>query len=128
MIHLLLAEEEIGEALPTDIRKKILDFFLATPKALFFVLCSFFSGQLWMYIVFSYFKTGTKGNTYLNNKYGKTALGACWFVLFIIPIYLFKFRTWQVEADKILSIIFETVLLGAFFQLVLFMIITWRKS
>jgi hypothetical protein len=128
MIHLLWSEGQSSDALPEDLKKRVVDFFLATPKALFFAVCSFFSGQLWVYIVFSYFKKSTKGNTYLNNKYGKTALGACWFVLFMIPIYLFKYKSWQVDADKILGVILEAVLIGAFFQLVFFIVITWRKS
>jgi hypothetical protein len=118
----------LDDANTSKLSQKALEYLLATPKALLFAICSFFSGQLWLFVIFAYYSNNSKGKTFLNNKYGKTALGACWFTVFLIPIYLLRFRTWRANADDVMSVLLETILAGAFCQTMVFAILTFKNS
>ena len=108
--------------------QKIVEYLLVTPKALALVVSSFLSGQLWVFVLFSYYKKTSKGSAYLNNKYGKTALGACWFCCFLVPIYLLKFRTLKVEAENVFAVVLESILMGALIQALVFLWVTIKHA
>lgn len=70
------------------IKEFIVNFLLSSPKAIAVLFFSFFSGQVWAYLIITYFKSKTKGNTILNNKYTKIGVGLLWFVLISLPYNL----------------------------------------
>lgn len=114
--------------IPEKISEKVIEYLIATPKALLFVVCSYFSGQLWLFIISTYFKKGKKGNKHLEGIIGRTALGIAWFALFLAPIHWLKFQTFQVEPENIFSILLGTILLAGFAQTIAFILITLFKS
>lgn len=74
----------------TAIQEKIISWLLITPKALAILVCSLFSGQLWFFVIVTYFKARNKGNTYINNILAKTVIGVLWFSLINLPIHLIR--------------------------------------
>jgi hypothetical protein len=79
-----------GGAVDGSIEQQLIDYLRQTPKAVAVLIFSFFSGQLWVFIIIAYLKKTTKGNKLLNSIHGKTALGLFWFTLVLIPIYYIR--------------------------------------
>lgn len=106
-----------------DISSEAITWILATPKALAFLICSYLSGQLWVFIIYGYLRSSRKGHKDIDNWRAKTALGALWFVPFLITVYLYKFGIQPLNEVRILASVLETILIGAFAQLIVIIII-----
>ena len=55
---------------------------------------------------------------------GKLSLGAGWYSLILVPIYLIKFGSLNFEYESILNILLMSVVIGLFLQMILFILIT----
>jgi len=102
------------------IQKKIIEYIVDTPKLLGFAAVSFMSGHLWCFLITTYFKKGKKGNTLLNNKIGKTSLGAFWNALIFLPYQLYINGTLRIEWQHIMDLIIATMLIGMVLQVLFF--------
>ena len=109
------------------INTQISEYLKSTPKAVALLFCSYFCGHLWVFILLAYIKKGTKGDTIIKSTAGKTTLGFCWFAFLMCPIYIIKHKTISVEHDKLLDLVYPTILIGIFLQVVIFIIFAFRE-
>lgn len=110
------------------IQAKILEYIITIPQLLFAAAMSFLSGHLWIWVIYAYYFNGTRASKYLNNWVAKTALGAFWYILALLPIYCFKYG-FNCEVDgSIIKIIGFTVLVGSFFQAISMILLIKFKS
>jgi hypothetical protein len=108
----------------SEIQKTIVKFIISSPKALAVIFFSFFSGNLWNFIILSYItKNNTKAIKHLDTNYSKISLGIIWFALIMYPIYCIKFGLTEVLLDNVFSIIWQTLLISMFFQAIFTLII-----
>ena len=114
--------------IPPEIIDVLIKFLLKTPKILALSIFSYLSGHLWMFIILTYFKKGTKGNKILNNMVGRLSLGFCWYALVLIPVYWLFVGDCFLEYENILRVITPTIVFGLAFQLVSFIIISQVKG
>lgn len=114
-----------GGEVQVVVQQQFTDYLRQTPKAVAVLVCSFFSGQLWAFLVFAYIKKGAKGNKLLQSLPGKTSLGLCWFTLVLVPIYYLNHGTLIFSYDQILSVIVPTLVAGFFVQVIAFALIVY---
>lgn len=117
----------MSDKIPDEAKEKIFEYVLNTPKALVTLVFSWLSGHLWVYIVLTYFKDGTKGKKFLDGHIGKTAIGLLWFSLIMIPTYYFSHSSLNIEYEKLLSSVFSTLLYGLALQAIIFILLTLFK-
>ena len=111
-----------------EIGKKVLEWLLATPKALAILICSFLSGQMWFFIIVTYLKTTNKGNTYINNKVAKTVMGLLWFSMINLPIHLLRHGA-EISYDNIFSSYLYTLLYGFVLQaIIVILVVSFKKE
>ena len=103
-----------------EIQKKAIEYIIQTPKLLGFVIVSFLSGHLWYFIITTYIKVGRKGNTLLNNKIGKTTIGAFWNVLVLMAFYMITQKIITITWEQALEVVFATLLIGMVIQILIF--------
>lgn len=99
-----------------------------SPQLLTLFVGSYFSGNLWIYLFFTYFKKSSKGKSIIDTFMGRITLGLFWFIIFYLPIYFFKYGINDTNGDNLLSIIYITVLSGGFFQAAILFISTIRDK
>lgn len=109
------------------IKEFIINFFLSTPKTIAILFFSFFSGQVWSYLIITYFKTKTKGNSILNKPYTKIGVGLLWFTLISLPYNLCKNGT-KIQFENILENSLLCLLSAAMLQAIIFFYLTTYKS
>jgi hypothetical protein len=95
---------------------RLLEYVYKIPQLLGLAVISFFSGHLWLWVIFAFYKTTTKGDKYLTNNYAKTALGVFWFAIFLFPAYLIKFGANSTVDTNVFQLIGFTLILGSFVQ------------
>ena len=88
---------------------------------------SFFSGQVWSYIIITYFKTKTKGNNILSHKYTKIAVGILWFTLIALPFNLIKHGV-NFNFNAIMENSLPCILLAIAIQAIIFAYLTTFKT
>lgn len=110
-----------------EIDKKIIAYFLKTPKALVFIIFSFLSGQIWVFILITYFKAKTKGNNILTTRISKTVIGLFWFVLVDYPIHLIR-NGLIIDSENVFSNYVYAILYGLAIQAIIFIIIVSKKK
>ncbi|RJP49438.1 MAG: hypothetical protein C4586_07455 [Anaerolineaceae bacterium] len=106
------------------IAEAIINFLVATPQALAFLLAAFFSGHLWIFIVLTYIKSTARGNTRLDNFYGKLILGIGWYSIVLLPIYAIRYHSLEFQYLLILNSIGSTLEFGLIFQTIIFFAFT----
>jgi hypothetical protein len=111
----------------SEIEKKIIEFLVATPKALALIILSFFSGQLWFFVLITYFKSNAKGNKYLNNYYSKLAIGIIWFIIVNLPIHFIRIG-FEIDDNNIFLNFFYTIIYGFVLQGIIFTLIVAIKK
>ncbi len=104
------------------IQAKLLEYLIATPKAMAVLVASFISGNLWAFIITAFIRSKRKGNSALLTVAGRTSLGFGWFMVVFVPFYIIKYHEIAFEYSKILQISIPTVIIGIFIQLVLFVL------
>ena len=104
------------------INNTIVDYLIATPKALGILLFSFFSGHLWIYFVI-YKRNNGKGKKYLKSKWSKLAIGLLYFIIILLPNYLIRNGFSDFTMEHIYEISIETILYALFFQSLIFIFI-----
>lgn len=110
------------------IGKKLLELIITIPQLLIACGVSFLSGSIWMWLIYTYFKSNNKGVVYLKNIWAKTGLGMLWNAVFLVPAYFIKFGFDTNVEEKILSIVGFTLLIGLGFQaIVTVLIINFKK-
>ena len=102
------------------LEKKAIEYIVECPKLLGFVIISFFSGHLWYFIISTYCKKTKKGDSLINNKIGKTAVGGFYNVLIYYPVHLFLHRSIQIQWQQLLDLILTTMLISMIIQIVIF--------
>ena len=100
--------------------RQIIDFLRKTPIAVAALFFSFISGHLWVFIIFSYCKKNKKGNSQLQSKVGRTAIGLAWFMFVMVPIYLLQYNNLKFNYTNLVDIVLPTLVLGFFFQVIVF--------
>lgn len=112
-----------------QLKDKLVEYLLTIPQLLFAVVLSFFSGHLWLWIVHTYFDSPAKGAKYLSNIWAKTALGLFWYVLFLLPNFVFRFGIHSEVDGNIIQVIGWTLLIGSFVQAVAtILIVNFKKT
>jgi len=106
-----------------ELNKKALEFLVKTPKAMLFCIFSFFSGQLWVFIIITYLKKTKKGNKYLDKFYSKLGIGSFWFLVISSPFYIQKYHVFNFDFLKFLDIFCNTLMLAVFLQLLVFILV-----
>jgi hypothetical protein len=101
-------ENKIGE--------KLVELIISIPQLLIACGVSFLSGNVWLWLIYTYFKKSNKGVTYLKSGWAKMGLGMLWNTLFLIPSYFIKFGFNTNVDGKILSIIGFTLLIASGMQ------------
>jgi hypothetical protein len=109
------------------IKEFIINFLISTPKAIAILFFSFFSGQVWAYLIITYFKSKTKGNAILNNKYTKTGVGLLWFIIVAMPYNLYMHGA-KVNFENIIQHSIICILIGATLQAIVFGYLTTFKT
>lgn len=104
------------------IKETIVNYLIATPKALGILLFSFFSGHLWVYFVI-YQKNNGKGKKYLKSKWSKLAIGLLYFIIILFPNYLIRNGFGDFTMEHIYEITVETILYALFLQSMVFIFI-----
>jgi hypothetical protein len=99
---------------------QFLEYLKQTPKALAVLIMSYFSGQLWVFIIAAFLRSKTRGNKLLQSTAGKTAVGLLWFSGILAPVYWLKFGNLGFEYAGILEVAIPTLVSGMFAQLVVF--------
>lgn len=110
------------------IKKPIEEFLISSPKLIVLLLASFFSGQLWLYIMYTYFYGSNETERFINNKSGKTALGLFWFSIPFLLIYQLKYGIKKIDIENMLSIYLETIVFGFFIQIIIFILILLTRN
>ncbi|KTC22065.1 hypothetical protein AO390_04005 [Pseudomonas marginalis ICMP 11289] len=105
----------------SKIEEKILEYLLATPKALAILAASFVSGHLWIFVIKAYRKR-TKASHFVESKTGRTAVGLLWMAAVLFVIYVSRFRDLSFDYEKILIICIPTIIVSLFVQLVIFVL------
>ncbi|MUJ26323.1 hypothetical protein GNP82_18500 [Aliivibrio fischeri] len=113
--------------IPDEIIQTIVDFLVGSPKVLAALILSWVSGHTWSYIVFTYFREKNKSVGFFDSWMGKTALGLLWFSLIMLPIYFLVHDSYTIEYDKVLEILFSTILYSYVVQAIIFIAITIFK-
>lgn len=103
-----------------DIKNDIGQYLHNTPKALAVVVAAFFSGHLWVFVITAFIRSKTKGNGMMQSPTGRIAIGLIWLTGVLVPIYRLKFGDFEFDYENILQIIIPTIVIGLFFQLLLF--------
>jgi len=100
-----------------EIKKTIFKYIVSSPKALAIIFFSFFSGNLWNFIILSYVtKNNTKAIKHLDTYYSKISLGLIWFAFVMYPIYCIKYGVSEVSLENVFNIVWQTILISLFFQ------------
>ncbi len=105
------------------IEKKAIDYIVEIPQLLGLAVVSLLNGHLWNFIIITYVKKGRKGNSWLNTKLGKTAIGVSWNALVFIPFQLSINHTIIVEWNHIINLMLVTLLASMVFELIIFGIV-----
>ncbi|EGR1045481.1 hypothetical protein EFU54_17695 [Vibrio cholerae] len=113
--------------IPDEIVQTVITFLVGSPKVLATLILSWVSGHTWSYIVFTYFRDKTKSEGFFDSWMGKMALGLLWFSLIMLPIYYLFHNSLSIEYDKVLLVIFSTVLYSYVVQAIIFIAITLFK-
>lgn len=111
-----------------EIKKKIVEFLLQTPKALAVAVFSYLSGQVWLYVIFTYLRPNMKGKSILDNLGGKIGLGLLWHVVVLIPLYLAKHGWRDFDERLILALVVPLIVFALFGQMVIFVLLTLLKK
>jgi hypothetical protein len=116
-----------ASSVPASISEPVLEYLRQTPYALAVLVFSYFSGQLWTFLILGYLKKGTAGNRVLNSVAGKVSLGIAWFALVLVPIFYLSHESLRFTYDSILSVVIATLVAGLCAQvLTVAWFITWR--
>jgi hypothetical protein len=107
-------------AVATAIQKQVTAYLAATPKAAGLLVMSFFSGQLWVFIIMAFLRSSTRGNKLIQGPTGRTAVGLAWHGTVLVPIYLFKFHQYDFDYQRILEVVIPTIVTGLLIQLIIF--------
>ena len=120
----LQQEDQLAQSITRDgeqqIQQQILDYLRQTPLALGILVMSFFSGQLWAFILTAFIRSKTRGNKFIESILGRLAMGIIWFTAVSVPIYLIKFGNMDFQYERILQIAIPTLVTGMLAQLMLF--------
>jgi threonine/homoserine efflux transporter RhtA len=105
-----------------EIIEAIIRLLVNSPPMLLTVAMACGSGHLWVYIIFSHFTK--KEHAFLENIYGKTALGLIWFALIFIPVHLILNNTIIIDPDdmNINTYLLNIIVFGLASQAVIFII------
>lgn len=104
----------------SGIEKKAIEYVVESPKLLGFAVISYLSGHLWYFIISTYYKKTKKGNTLINNKYGKIAVGGFYNALIFYPFHLFINKSLMVNWEQMLDLILTTMLFSMTLQIIIF--------
>ncbi|MCK8095522.1 hypothetical protein [Pseudoalteromonas sp. 1CM17D] len=113
--------------IPDKIIDTVVDFFVSSPKVLATIVLSWVSGHTWSYIVFTYFRDKKNSIGFFDSWIGKAALGLLWFSIILAPVYYLTHGSLLIEYEKILDVIFSTILYSYFLQAIIFITITIFK-
>lgn len=111
-----------------EVGKSISTYLISTPKALGSLFFAFYSGHLWVHLIFTYFVKKKSGKNFLDGFIGKLALGITWIAFVSLPIYYWMYKTLIVSYDNYMEIILSAVLVACFIQFILLSILTCFKA
>lgn len=110
-----------------QVTKKALEYLVKIPQLLLLLIASFFSGHFWVYFI-QLRKSDKKGEKMLINKYTITAIGLLWNILFLFPLYLYKYGfKFEVE-QSIFELLVFTIILSGFTQCIISAFLVYLKK
>ena len=115
-----MVEKQLGE--------KLAELLISTPKLLIACGSSFLSGHVWLWLIYCYLRNNSRGVTHLKSVWAKTGLGMIWNALILFIIYIIKYGFDTNVEDKILPLIFFSLLLGWATQAVVVLLIIHFKN
>lgn len=107
---------------------EIVNYLIATPKVLGAFCAAYFSGQLWIFIIFAFLIKKKSAKNLVDKFWGKISLGIIWLAFISAPVYYLRYQTVIVSYDNYLNIIYTTVLFSFFIQFIIMAIFTCFKE
>jgi hypothetical protein len=102
-------------------------YIVQAPNLLFVIASARGSGELWIYLYFSYYKKSDRNNQYINTHIGKTIVGLGWMSLVFIPTYYVVYGFHQFRAIDALDLAVTVFLYSLVFMfLVTLATIKWK--
>jgi hypothetical protein len=103
-----------------QLQQQILEYLRQTPIAVGVLVMSFFSGQLWAFIITAFIRTKTRGNRLIESFWGRMAMGILWFTAISVPMYLWRFGNYEFEYGNLVRIAIPTMVTGMLAQIIIF--------
>ena len=106
---------------PVDPQKTFWDgvvpLIVHSPSLLLLLGTARLSGEVWLFLYFTYLTERPKNTKYINNSYAKTAIGLIWTSPIFIAVYCLRFRSVEFEFDRSTEIILTSVVFSGMLQL-----------
>jgi hypothetical protein len=110
----------------TDIEPQLVALAFKFPPLIFLLGWARGSGELWLYLYFTYILKKPKNIPYINTHIGKTTIGLLWSVLAYIAVYWIKFGFVEFDFEKSLTIVLSIVTFSILSQMIITLpIIFW---
>ncbi|WP_368770491.1 hypothetical protein [Enterobacter cloacae] len=108
--------------------EEIVAYLIATPKVLGAFCAAYFSGHLWVFIIFGFFIKKKSVKNLVDKFWGKVSLGIIWLGFVSAPVYYLRYNTLIVSYDDYLNILYTTVLFSFFIQFIIMAAFTCLKE
>jgi hypothetical protein len=107
------------------IQEAILDLLVQTPALLIFLVSSFFSGHLWLYMLFTLLLGRTRYPALMNSRWGKISIGIPRMALVFLMLNLLNYHTFDVTLDHIQALTAAVIAYSFSMQILLFLYLLW---
>lgn len=104
--------------IPTEMIQAIVSFVTSSIYTLLPPVLAFFSGQLWVFVVY-YTDMPKKVLKCINNWYGRVAFGLAWQACVLIPTYKVFFGSIHIQIDNLLEIEYTVLAISFALQLLI---------
>lgn len=105
----------------TAVAKAVTDKISATPQSAFFLILSYLSGHLWVFMVDTY-RPKLNGFDFLKEKLGKISLGIMWNLSVVSLVYTSRFHVYFFEYEKVSDCLVSTIIFGFTLQFIILVI------
>lgn len=103
--------------IPTEVIQAVVSFVTSSIYTLLPPVLAFFSGQLWVFVVYFYTDMPKKVRKCINKWYGRVALGLAWQACVLIPTYIASFGSIHIQIANLLEIEFTVLAISFALQL-----------
>lgn len=92
------------------------DLLIKSPQALITVLLAWFSGNVWTYIILSYFSK--KERNILNSNLSKISIGLFWFALIFVFFHLIMYKNLIITFTNVLDSLVSVLIISLALQFI----------